>query len=785
METHSKTGKGIGARLTRKEDDRYMRGRGEFVADIRLAGMKDVAFLRSPLAHARLHGINVPERLRDRVFTHDDMTGVRAIRAVTGLPGFKVSEQPPLATGKVRHVGELVAMCLGETRAEAEDVAAEIDVQFEELPVIVNMLQGQRSDSPLVHEDWGDNIYLESSFDGDLTEAKAAAAVTVTKEFRTNRQCMAPLEGKGAVAYWDSRLEQLVVYTATQMPHIVRTGLAECLGLDQAKVRVIAPDVGGGFGYKGILTPEEICLGWLAMHCGHPVRWIEDCREHLTANANCREHHYHVTAYADARGKILGLEVEASVDAGAYSAYPFSACLEGAQVVSILPGPYVIPAYHCKTYSVATNKAPILPYRGVARTGVCFVMELIIDAIARAVEREPYEVRLENLVPASAMPYTNITGKDFDSGDYPKSLRRAVEEIHLTDIRARQADGEPDGRLVGIGFATFCEQAAHGTSVYSGWGIPMVPGHEQAVARMTPGGSLELRIGAHSHGQSMETTLAQVAHEVLGIDPAKVKLVHGDTEYTPYSTGTWGSRCAVMSGGAVATACEKIAERAASIAAYLMQVSTEEVRFENGEIVGPTSSMSLEEVAQIWYLKPQLLPPDIDSGGLEVTVGYKPKTDSGTFSYASHAVVVAVDPELGDVEILDYVIIEDGGTLINPMVVEGQVYGGAGQGIGTALYEEMPFDPAGQPLASTLADYLLPGPTEMPHFRVFHMETPSPNTKFGIKGIGEGGAIAPPAAIGNAINDALASLGVELCESPMSPRRILAAIAEAPPREGA
>ena len=785
METHSKTGKGIGARLTRKEDDRYMRGRGEFVADIRLAGMKDVAFLRSPLAHARLHGINVPERLRDRVFTHDDMTGVRAIRAVTGLPGFKVSEQPPLATGKVRHVGELVAMCLGETRAEAEDVAAEIDVQFEELPVIVNMLQGQRSDSPLVHEDWGDNIYLESSFDGDLTEAKAAAAVTVTKEFRTNRQCMAPLEGKGAVAYWDSRLEQLVVYTATQMPHIVRTGLAECLGLDQVKVRVIAPAVGGGFGYKGILTPEEICLGWLAMHCGHPVRWIEDCREHLTANANCREHHYHVTAYADARGKILGLEAEASVDAGAYSAYPFSACLEGAQVVSILPGPYVIPAYHCKTYSVATNKAPILPYRGVARTGVCFVMELIIDAIARAVEREPYEVRLENLVPASAMPYTNITGKDFDSGDYPKSLRRAVEEIHLTDIRARQADGEPDGRLIGIGFATFCEQAAHGTSVYSGWGIPMVPGHEQAVARMTPGGSLELRIGAHSHGQSMETTLAQVAHEVLGIDPAKVKLVHGDTEYTPYSTGTWGSRCAVMSGGAVATACEKIAERAASIAAHLMQVSTEEVRFKNGEIVGPTSSMSLEEVAQIWYLKPQLLPPDIDSGGLEVTVGYKPKTDSGTFSYASHAVVVAVDPELGDVEILDYVIIEDGGTLINPMVVEGQVYGGAGQGIGTALYEEMPFDAAGQPLASTLADYLLPGPTEMPHFRVFHMETPSPNTKFGIKGIGEGGAIAPPAAIGNAINDALASLGVELCESPMSPRRILAAIAEAPPREGA
>ncbi|MCS5608710.1 MAG: molybdopterin-dependent oxidoreductase, partial [Alphaproteobacteria bacterium] len=479
-----------------------------------------------------------------------------------------------------------------------------------------------------------------------------------------------------AVAYWDSRLEQLVVYTATQMPHIVRTGLAECLGLDQVNVRVIAPDVGGGFGYKGILAPEEVCLGWLAMHCGHPVRWLEDRREHLTANANCREHHYQVTAYADARGKILGLEAEASVDAGAYSAYPFSACLEGAQVVSILPGPYVIPAYRCKTKSVATNKAPILPYRGVARTGVCFAMELVIDAVARAVEREPCEVRLENLVPSSAMPYTNITGKDFDSGDYPKSLRRAIEEIHLKDIRSRQANREPDGRLIGVGFATYCEQAAHGTSIYYGWGIPMVPGHEQAVARLTPGGSLELRIGAHSHGQGLETTLAQVAHEVLSIDPAKVKLVHGDTEYTPYSTGTWGSRCAVMSGGAVATACEKIAERSAIIAAHLMQVATAEVRFENGKIVGPTNSMSLAQVAKIWYLKPQLLPPGVDPGGLEVTVGYKPKTDSGTFSYASHAVLVAVDPELGDVEILDYVIIEDGGTLINPMVVEGQIYGG-------------------------------------------------------------------------------------------------------------
>jgi len=780
MAKQLKSAKGVGASLLRKEDDRFLRGRGEFIADIRLAGMKDVAFLRSPVAHARLENIEKPDGFLNQVFIHEDLVGVKPIRAVTSLEGFKVSEQPPLASKKVRHVGELVAMCVADTRAQAEDIVADVHANFDELPAVVDMSAALLEGAPLVHEEWGDNVYLVSSQLGDMEAAKSAAAITVTRNFRTNRQCMAPLEGKGVVAYWDHRMDQLVLYSATQMPHIVRTGLAECLELDQARLRIISPDVGGGFGYKGILTPEEVCIGWLAMHCGHPVRWIEDRREHLIANANCREHEYKVTAYADAQGKLLGLEAETSVDAGAYSAYPFSACLEGAQVVSILPGPYVVPAYSCKTYSIASNKPPILPYRGVARTSVCFVMELVIDAVARAAGREAHEVRAENLVPPEAMPYTNVTGKEFDSGDYPQSLARAVAKIDLAKVRKRQAKGEADGRRIGVGFSTFCEQGAHGTSVYYGWGVPMVPGHEQVAARLTPDGALEIRIGAHSHGQSLETTLAQIAYEVIGIDPARVKLVHGDTEYTPYSTGTWGSRCAVMSGGAVSTACKALIVRAKNIAAHLMEVPLNEVVFESGMLIGPgNKKMTIEEVADVWYCKPQLLPADVDSGGLEITVGYKPKVDTGTFSYATHAVIVAVDTELGDVELLDYVIVEDGGTLINPMVVDGQVYGGSAQGIGTALYEEMPFDDAGQPLASTFADYLLPGPTEIPHFRIDHMETPSPNTEFGVKGIGESGAIGPPGAIGNAINDALAPMGVEVNETPMSPRRLLEAIAAA------
>ena len=775
-------GQGVGARLLRKEDDRLMRGRGQFVADIRLAGLQDVAFVRSPLAHARINAIAVPERFRNDVFTVGDLMGVKPIRAVSGLPGFKISEQPVLASGKVRHVGELVAMCVAPTRAEAEDIAASVTLDLDELPAVHDMLQARRAGTALVHEHWGDNVFLESSFEVDIASV-LDAPIKVTREISTARQCMSPLEGRGVVATFDHRLDQLTLYTGAQMPHIVRNGLADCLQMEQGRIRIISPDIGGGFGHKGILLPEEICLAWLTLRRGHPVRWIEDRREHLTASANCREHHYEITVYAERDGTLRGIDCEASVDSGAYSSYPFSACLEAAQVASILPGPYRMPAYRCRTFSVATNKCPILPYRGVARTGVCFALEIMLDAVAAEAGLEPVEVRLRNLVAPHQMPFDNITNKHFDSGDYPEAMRRAAALIDIPSVRERQRRKETDGRLIGTGVSIYCEQAAHGTSVYAGWGIPMVPGYEQANARMTPDGGLEIRVGVHSHGQGLETTLAQVAHEILGIDTARIRVVHGDTALTPYSTGTWGSRSMVMAGGAVATACTELAERAKRIGAKLLQLDPEQVVLRDGRVRGPNSSIDLAEIAHTWYRRPQDLPGDVDPGGLEVTSGYKPVRDSGTFSYATHAVTVAVDPDLGEVEILDYVIVEDGGVLVNPMIVDGQIFGGLAQGIGTALYEEMPFDAAGQPLATTLADYLLPGPTEVPEPRLDHMETPSPYTMFGVKGIGEGGAIAPPAAIANAVNDALRPLGVELLHSPISPRRLVEAILAARRRQ--
>jgi carbon-monoxide dehydrogenase large subunit len=737
-----------------------------------------VAFVRSPVAHARLNRIDIPKELRNVVFTAEDLIGVKPIVSAPPLKGFKHSSEPILAHDKLRYVGEMIAMCVASTRAEAEDIAGAVTLDFEELPAVTDMLAACRPDSPLVHDEWGDNIFVEFSEDGAIEQVAETAAIKVTRNIRTARHCMFPMEGRGVIAYRDPRLRYLTVVTSTQFPHSVQTGLCECLGLEHGNVRVISPDVGGGFGYKGLLCREEVALGWLALQVDHPVRWLEDCREHLTANANCREHHYRITGYARPDGKLLAIDCVGHVDAGAYSSYPISSAPEAAQITSLLPGPYVFTTYRCRSAAVATNKCPIIPYRGVARSGVCLAIEAIMDAIALETGLEPYEVRLRNMVRPEQMPFDNVVGKHFDSGDHPECLRRAVQAIRLAEVRARQKRPEPDARLIGVGLSFFVEQGAHGTSVLAAWGRPIVPGYEQANVRLTPDAEVVIHVGTHSHGQGHETTYAQVAQEILGVDFDKIKVVQGDTLYTPYSTSTWGSRSMVHGGGAVARGCRLLAERAAHIGAWLLQADAANVRVADGKVIAGNSSVTLHEVARAWYLQPQNLPADVDSGGLEVTAGYRAARDSGTFTYATHAVVVAVDPATGVVQILDYVVVEDGGVLVNPMIVDGQICGGTAQGIGTCLYEIMPFDGEGQPLASTMLDYVLPGAPEVPDIRVLHMQTPSPYTEFGIKGLGEGGAVGPPAAIVSAVNDALRPLGVELYDLPLTPERILAAIDE-------
>ncbi len=763
---------GVGARAKRKEDERFLLGQGQYIGDLRFPRMRDVAFVRSPVAHARLKGVVIPDHLRESVFTARDLAGVRPIKAVSPLPGFQISEQPPLVTDKIRQVGELVAICVADTRAQAEDIAAQVLLDYEELPAVVDMHEAREPGSALVHDTVKGNVYVSVGFDGDIDTVAAVAPVKVTRELRTARQVMSPIECRGFIAQWDARLGQLIVHGATQFPHVVRTGLADVLGVPEIQIRVVSPDVGGGFGYKAILAGEEVCLSWLAMRVGYPVRWLEDRREMLVANANCREHFYAITAYADKAGKILAIDAEAAVDTGAYSAYPFTAAIEASQVSAILPGPYDIPVYRCNTAAVATNKAPQLPYRGVARPGVCFAMELMIDAIAREIGREPHEVRAANLVRPEQMPYDNVTDKHFDSGDYPQLLRMAIDAIDVNGVRARQQRGPENGRLIGLGMAFFSEQTGHGTTADGKRRVL----YEQCFARLTPDGRLEVRAGIQSIGQGLETTLAQVASECLGIDIEDVQVKLGDTELSPYSSGAWGSRGMIWAGGATARACKELAARVAHMGAALLQTDIESVTVRDNAVYGPNGNVSLRDIARAYYLAPNELPGDTDPHGLEVTGGFSPTRVTGMHSGSAHACIVAVDPETGGVEILDYVVAEDAGTLVNPMIVEGQIWGGAAQGIGSALFEEMPFDRQGQPLASTLADYLLPGCPEVPNIRIFHMETPSPYTEFGIKGVGEGGAIGPGAAVANAINDALKAYGVEICEIPITPRRILQAM---------
>jgi carbon-monoxide dehydrogenase large subunit len=769
---------GVGASLLRKEDDRHLRGRGQFVGDIALRGTQEVVFLRSPHAHAQIISISVPPTARGRVFTAADLPRMKPIRVITQAPGARSPPWPPLATDKVRYVGEAVAACVAPSRAEAEDLAAAVTVDYRPLHAVV-AAQTERAGSPaLVHEYFGDNLYQERTFTGgDIDAAARAAEITITREFRTARQSGSSMECRGVLAYRDHRLDEVVVYASTQTPHPLRVALAEILGIEERRIRVVAPDVGGGFGPKARLYPEEIIIAALALELDHPVRWIEQRNEHLLTCAHSRDHHYRVTAYADRQGHILGIDCEIVVDAGAYGMWPQGPYQEANMVARCLPGPYAVSHYRARTSTVATNKTPIGPYRGVGRPGACFAIERMIDEIARAAGRDPMAVRSENMIQPEQMPCESITGMRYDTGDYPGSLRLCADLLNLSAVRARQKQTEPDGRLIGIGFASFNEQTAHGAAEFAGRGVAIIPGFESCTARILTDGSVVLMVGIQSHGQGLETALSQIACEELGIDPAHISVRHGDTESTAFGFGTFASRSMVMSGGAVARVSRILRDKLCRIGAHLLQCDLAETRCDGGAIHGPAGSVTIAEIASIAHLRMHELPPGVEPL-LDATATYEPSVSTGVYSYATHGAVVAVDPDTGAIELLDFAVAEDCGTMVNPMLVEGQIRGGVVQGIGTALHEEIRYDTQGQPLAATFLDYHMPGAHELPNIRIGHLHTKATATEYGMKGMGEGGAVAPPAAIANAVRDALAPLGVEINETPLTPQRVLAAIAK-------
>ncbi len=425
---------GVGASMLRKEDARHLRGRGQFVSDVRIPGTAEVVFVRSPHAHARIRSISAPPNVRKQIFTAADLPRMQPIRIVSHAAGAKSPAWPPLATDKVRYVGEAIAACVAPTRAEAEDLAAAVVIDFEALGAVVDASRALDPGSALVHDHWGDNLYIERTIEGgDIDAAARAAEIVVTREYRMNRQSGSPLEGRAVLAYRDHRLDEVVVYASTQTPHTVRVALAETLGIDERQLRVVAPDVGGGFGPKARLYPEEIILAALALELDHPVRWVEDRNEHLLTAAHCRDHRYKLTAYADRHGRILGIDTEIVVDAGAYGLWPQGPYQEANMAARTLPGPYTIANYRARTFTVATNKAPLGPYRGVGRPGACFAIERTIDEVARAVGRDPVEIRVANMIPPGRMPFTSITGMRYDTGDYGASVRLCAELLRLDD----------------------------------------------------------------------------------------------------------------------------------------------------------------------------------------------------------------------------------------------------------------------------------------------------------------------------------------------------------------
>jgi aerobic carbon-monoxide dehydrogenase large subunit len=768
----------IGARLLRKEDARHLHGRGMFIADVDVPGVQDVAFVRSPMANARVRRVAKPAQAAARVFTLADIQPVNILEAGPELSAHHHSPYPPLADQRVRYVGQTIAACVMPTRAHAEDLAERIEVELEELPAVVDVVAAMRADSPRVFDEWPSNAYISTSVVEGNPEVLAAAPIRLRRRMRLNRQATVPMEGRGVVAYWDRRLDELVVYLSTQGGQVKRLALSRMLSLPEHKVRVIAPDIGGGFGGKNRIMPEDVAVAAIALKVRHPVRWIEDRREHLLASPHARDHTYDLTICAERDGTLIGIEGDIYIDAGAYALWPTGAFQEASMASRNPTGPYRMRHLRLNAHTVATNKAPMGPYRGVARPGATFALERLVDEMARELDREPFDLRKQNIVTAAELPYRTAAGMTLDTGDYVACLDIAREKIDVAAVRKRQAKGEPDGRRIGVGFAFYTEQSGHGIVEFAKRKFRVIPGYESANVRMLPDGSVLIHVGVQNHGQGHETTLAQIAAHELGIDPERISVRYGDTAIGPYGFGTFASRSIVFAGGAVGKASRALAEKIRRIGAHLLQTDVAATRIEGGMVHGPSSKVGFAEIAFAANARPDQLPTGMDPL-LETIATYEPADSGGVFAYGAHAVVVAVDPDSGVTELLDYVVAEDCGTMINPMIVDGQVLGGVVQGIGTALYEEIPYDDRGQPLATTLADYMVPCAAEIPTVRIEHLVTPALTTEYGVKGLGEGGAIAPPAAIANAVADAFRDIGASFDETPLSPRRVCQAIERA------
>jgi aerobic carbon-monoxide dehydrogenase large subunit len=768
----------VGQRVKRLEDPHLLTGRGMFVDDRKLPGTLHLIFVRSTAGHAYIRKIDT-----SRASRHPGvklvLTGAEVNRRIGPLPvlwqhpGLRNTEYQCMASEKARYAGQAIALIVADDRYIAQDALALVAVEYERLPVVLKAADALLPGAPLLFEEWGTNETFPALTiaGGDVDAAFAEADRIITARLYSHRYSGIPLETRGCLATYDDADDLLTIYTSTQAPNQVRTGISTCLGLSENTIRVVARDVGGGFGIKDQVYPEEVLVSYAARLLGKPVKWIESRQEHMQASTHAREQHHDVELAVKNDGTLLAIKDCILYDAGAH--HTTRGALPAMITASSLPGPYTLKAASIEIRSVVTNKVPSAAYRGFGQTQATFVMERMIDLAAAKLGMDPAEVRRKNFIsPQQVSSFVTATGVTYDSGDYPAAFEKVLDLIEYSKWRELQKELRSQGRYLGIGLANFVETTGLGPAKFQAFIGFLIPSHETSRVEIDQSGKVSVFTGITPIGQGTRTTFSQIAADTLGVSLSDVRLISGDTSTSPYSgLSSVASRGTVVGGAALLLSCQKLQEKVKRIAGHLLEAAPVDIEIYDGQafVRGlPAKTLSLREIARVAYYGANL--PEGESPGLVHSETYDPP--SVAFAYASHACLVEVDPETGVVEVLKYAVVHDCGTMVNPLLIEGQIHGGIAQGLGGALTEEFRYDEHGLLLSDSLQKYHLPLAAGIPLIQVEHLETPAPRVPGGFKGSGEGGTIGSTAAIVNAVADALAPFGVGVTATPLTPDRV-------------
>lgn len=761
----------VGAKIKRREDPRLITGRATYVDDVHLVGCLHAAFVRSPYAHAKIVSVDLAAaKAKPGVFGAFCAADMKAagfdgsMPTAADLPGMKKPLHPPFASGEARFVGEPVAVVIANDPYAARDAADAIEIEYEELPVVVDV-EKAAAGGPFVHSELDTNVAYEMPIKvGDVDALFASAEVVVKQRIVNQRLIPVPMEPRTMLARWEPGPAQLTLWSSTQIPHLLRTNLAILLGLSESKVNVIAPEVGGGFGAKLQFYSEELLIAWASMQLGKPIKYIETRSENFQAMTHGRDQIQYVELAAKKDGSLLAVRMKIFSNLGAYHHLLTPAIATFTPMMA--PGCYKLAGLECHLVGVFTNTMATDAYRGAGRPEATFLIERMIDILALELKMDPVDIRRKNFIGATEFPYPLLTGVTYDSGNYEGSLAKALEMADYKGLRARQAEMRKQGRYLGIGFSTYVEVCGMGPSA----AMP-APGWDSATIRVEPTGGVTVLTGIGPSGQGQETTFAQIVADDLGVPIDSVSIVHGDTDRVQYGVGTFGSRGTAVGGAAVKLAIQSIQAKAIKIAAHQWEANPDDVEYKDGKIMvkgDPSKSLTTAEVGFMAW-RGINLPPDLEPG-LDATRRFDPP--NFVFPFGAHICVVEVDAQTGEVEIVKYVAVDDCGPIINPLIVEGQVHGGLAQGIGQALYEEAVYDDNGQLTSGTFMDYAIPHAEQLVAFETGHTTTPTDVNPLGIKGVGEAGTIGSTPAVANAVMDALVPFGVKHIDMPLRPEKL-------------